>query len=508
MSSSMATSTLHLEDWKLAIVLGILASATSVGLFVRTWYLLPITFLTLGAVGSVLFGSVRFPYLLFLIFVLIAWFPEFSQTDLSAWTAEDAPSLYNLRPIPGITASVFDYLFSAIVLVWLLKYVLPDPRKLLKAPLAGPMLAFFAVWVVNLSYGLYRGNETYQALREFRVGAYFVLTYLMVVTACGELEETRKFIKLSVVMAALVGIYGVFRYVLGIGVEFADVRLIYYDIADSMLLYIAMILIASFAIEGTITKGKAFLTTALVFPMAFSFLFSYRRGAWVALTAGLVFLVVFYPRRARLRHQIFRRVLFPAVAIMALIAAVPSLRSNGLDFVVTRINSIFDVTEDPSNVFRVLDAMNALNSFTQHPILGVGAGGRYELEFASENPVMMKFMEHVSNASHNGYLYVLFKAGIIGFLIYLAIFANFLRRWFDTRKVIARPLERAVFMALGAIVIALLVNNVTEPVSDTLRPSLLLAFVMSWGAIWMQELDGRARRISEGPVGQVSSQQA
>jgi len=106
----------------------------------------------------------------------------------------------------------------------------------------------------------------------------------------------------------------------------------------------------------------------------------------VAFSAGLAFLVIFYPRRARLRAQTFRRVLLPAGAIMAIIAAVPALRTNGLDFVVTRITSIFNVTEDTSNLFRILDAQNALNAFAQHPIIGVGAGGRYELEFTSEQP--------------------------------------------------------------------------------------------------------------------------
>jgi O-antigen ligase len=504
----MTTSTLYSEDWKLMIALGILAAIVSAGLFVHTWYLLPITILTLGGGVILVFASARFPSLLFLIFALIAWFPEFSQTEWDVHSAEDAPSLYNYRLIPGITASLFDYLFAAIVVIWILKYVLPNPRKVLEAPLARTMLAFFAVWVFNLLHGLLRGNEAYYALREFRVGAYFVLTYLMVVTTFGEIRDVGRFIKLSVVMAAVIGVYGILRYVLGIGKEFADVQLIYYDIADSMVLYIAVLLIASFAIEGVVTKSKALLATALTLPMVFSFLFSYRRGAWVAFTAGLAFLVVYYPRRARLRRQIFRRVLLPAVAIVALLAAVPALRTNGLDFVVTRITSIFDVTRDPSNVFRILDAQNALNAFAQHPITGVGAGGRYELEFTSKQPELMTFMEEVSKTSHNGYLYVLFKTGTIGFVVYIFVFAKFLKRWFQVRQMVAAPMERAVFMALGAIVIAFLMNNVTEPVSDTLRPSLLLAFVMSWGAICIRELDGRAQALSQVPVAQVNSQHA
>jgi hypothetical protein len=43
-------------------------------------------------------------------------------------------------------------------------------------------------------------------------------------------------------------------------------------------------------------------------------------------------------------------------------------------------------------------------------------------------------------------------------------------------------------MAVGAIVIAILVNNITETVSDLLRPSLLLAFVMGWAAILVDDL--------------------
>ncbi len=446
------------------IPLGILAALVSAGLFVHTWYLLPITILALGAGVILLFAYSRFPNLLFLIFVLIAWFPEFSQTEWDVHSAEDAPSLYNYRLIPGITASVFDYLFAAIVVAWILKYVLPNPRKVLEAPFARIMLAFLAVWMFSLLHGLLHGNEAYYALREFRVGAYFVLTYLMVVTACGEVQEVRKSIRLSVAMAALVGLYGVFRFVLGVGKEFADVHLIYYDIADSMLLYIAMLLIAGFATEGMVTKSRIILTTALTLPMVFSFLFSYRRGAWVAFAAGLAFLVLYYPRRARLRRQIFRRVLLPAAAIVGLLAAVPGLRTNGLDFVVARITSIFDITEDTSNVFRVLDAKNALNAFAKHPIIGVGAGGRYELEFTSKQPELMTFMEDVSKTSHNGYLYVLFKTGAIGFLIYIWVFAKFLKSWFQVRKLVAAPMERAVFMALGGIVIAFLLYYVTEPV--------------------------------------------
>jgi O-antigen ligase len=431
----------------------------------------------------------RFQYVLFWIFILVAWFPEFSQTE-DVYSAEDVQTIYNYRPIASITASAFDYMFAAIVAVWIFKYVLPNPRKLLDAPLAKYMLALLGLWIFNLLHGLLRGNETYYALREFRCQAYFVLTFLIIVTVCKELGDVQKFIKLSLVLATFVGSYGVLRYFLGIGKEFMDHLIVFYDIADSIVLYIAILLIASFAIEGTVIKGKAFLTTVLTFPMIFTFLFSYRRGAWVGCFAGLLFLIFLYPERPRLRRLMLRRVLVPAVAMILLIAAVPAVRSAGLDFVMTRVYSIFDVSEDSSNVFRIMDALNALTSFSHHPVLGVGAGGRYDLEFTSER-VLMSFMEEVNRTSHNGYLFILFKTGITGFLIYVAVYIKFLRQWFEVRTRSASPTERTAFMAVGAIVVAILVNNITETVSDLLRPSLLLAFVMGWGAILVHHLKSR-----------------
>jgi len=188
------------------------------------------------------------------------------------------------------------------------------------------------------------------------------------------------------------------------------------------------------------------------------------------------------------------------------LGAVPSLRRNGLAFVVTRIQSIFDLTEDSSNVFRLLDARNALITFARHPIIGVGAGGRYDLEFTAGEPDMMDFMEDVNRTSHNGYLYLLFKTGILGFMTYVLVSGKVLRTWFGARKMVAGQEERAVFMALGAIIVAFLINNVTEPVTDTLRPALLFAFVMSWGAIWMREL--KYRTLAQKSSGQVNAKVA
>src|SRR5882757_2954852 len=206
-------------------------SANSEGEILTTAYL---SFLvSVALVIFFVFFMPRLRFLLFFVFVLVAWFPEFSQIE-DAHSAEDIQTIYNFRPIPSITASLFDYLFLAIVIIWVLKVVLPDPKKLFDAPLAKYMLALLVMWSFNLAHGLLRGNEVYYALREFRCQAYFVLSFLMLVTVFKDYRDIRKFIKLTLVMALVVGVYGVVRYALGIGKELDDYLIVYYDISDSI----------------------------------------------------------------------------------------------------------------------------------------------------------------------------------------------------------------------------------------------------------------------------------
>jgi len=461
------------------------------------WIFVPVTLIGLSLI-SIFQPGLEF-YLL-MIFALVSWFPEFSQSDFEVYSADEFASLYNYRPIPGVTASLFDYLFAAIVLGWLWRYVIPAPRQILKAPFAKPMLFFLSVWTFSLAYGLARRNETYYALREFRVGAYFVLAYLMVVTVCQNRLRMRRFLEFIVGSAAVVGAYGIVRYMLGLGQELAGAHIVYYDLADSVLMYTAMLIIASFAIGGIAIKSNRVVTAVLTVPMLFSFLFSYRRGSWLAFIAGLAFLVVLHAGHANFRRFVIQRLFLPAALIVGAIAAIPAIRNNGLAFVLARFNSIFDVTGNPSNVFRILDALNALSSFIRHPILGIGVGGRYDLLYGSQSPQIMEFMDRVSNASHNGFLFVLFKSGLVGFCAYFLIFVAFFKGWFGIRNLLGNHRDRAVWMALGAVVISILVNDMFDPVSDTIRPSLLMAFVMGWGAAWMARLKKRPEFVGIGPA--------
>lgn len=444
----------------------------------------PIGLALLVAAGGVLLTILcakRLEYGVYLLFILVAWFPEYAQTRTDVWTAADYYTLYNFRPIPQLTASVFDYIFLLVVLVWIFRIVLPHPKRLLKPPMLGRALfAFFGVCLFSLIYGLLRGSQLYYALREFRVSCYFLLVFLMAVTSLNYSAVRRVLPRLLLGIATISCIFGVTRHAMGIGREYYGYRLIYYDVADSVLIFSALLLLIALALSRW---RNVHLFLGVLF--LYTFVFSFRRGAWMGFAVGL--LVVFFLRPTLLRKR-FPLLKLGLVAALLLAAAVAFVSASRLDLLAERVASISDVSgeQDPSNFFRILDAMNALSAFADHPILGVGFGGRYQLKYFQEGLAPMEFWDNVSRTSHDGYLFLLYKTGLVGFCTYMVLMATFIRRWFSARRSITDPYAAALFLACGASFVAILVTNVTNPITDSLRPAIMLAFVMGAAAVLIE----------------------
>lgn len=426
--------------------------------------------------GVVLLLSSRFERVAFLVFLLVAWFPEFSQNDWDVWSAADFQSLYNYRPIPWITASIFDFIFVVIVIVWLVRIVFPRWRIVLEQPLGTEMVGFLGFSTFSLLFGLVKGFEPYYALREFRVSAYFVITFLIWVTTVDDYHKLVAFFRLLLATAFVIGTYGVIRYALEIGKEYYGTQLVYYDLGDSVVLYLGLFVLTStwFAFRQ---RGLGLMILAV--PMVFSLLLSYRRGAWIACALGFLVLLLLYPSSRRGERALkLRRWAFPlALTCVPIVVAITA--ANGSTLVVERAISIVTTSDDPSNVFRIMDALNALGTFAKHPVVGIGLGGRYDLEYYSRAVAPEEFWDSADRASHNGYLFILYKMGIIGFVIYLRIFWKFMKLWLRDRRAGPRHgLCQVLLYGCGVAAIAILVNNMTSPVSDTLRPAILLACVM------------------------------
>lgn len=193
-------------------------------------------------------------------------------------------------------------------------------------------------------------------------------------------------------------------------------------------------------------KWKA-ISIAVTGLAAVSILWSYTRGAWLAVAAAAALMVLFLGRKVAIAVYSLG-----SLAVLAAYALSDQFRQ--------RLSSITSLT-DMSNTQR-LDVWKAnLAMFKDHPILGVGYGVNEELitAYYGKLGIVQEFGGH----AHNNYLQFLSGTGLIGFISYTAFTLIFL--WMSVK--LLRTLKQgttAYGLTLGAFgaQIALLVGGLTE----------------------------------------------
>jgi O-antigen ligase len=430
---------------------------------------------------------------IYLVFLLLAFFNEYSQTEWGVRSADQLSTLYNWRIVPGLIASVFDLFFAGLVGLWLIR------KWLLREPLVWPPRLLWLPIILCLAFvgyatilGLFRlghGFELYYILRELRPFVYGLVMMVMTIDILTLRATATSLWRLIVVVALLRGIQGVIRHYLGIGRYYYGTTMIYYDYADTILLLIGLSFILTWLLGTGMARsgrpagareaatgkggpvwrmghrGRLLAAGLVMLPIAYSFIYSFRRSFWIGAAASLVLLPLLANRRERSRY--FRLLVAGGLTLVLLVVA-----TGQTALVTQRIWSVTDTERDSSNFFRVLDTENAVNAVYQSAGLGMGFGSRYE-------PVvtvywLSDFIQHVSRASHNGYLYVAMKMGLAGLIAWILFWlANLKISWALTKISRYRALGLGVIITLVASGVA----NLFLPLYYNLRPLMLLAIL-------------------------------
>ncbi len=180
---------------------------------------------------------------------------------------------------------------------------------------------------------------------------------------------------------------------------------------------------------------------------ALALLWSYTRGAWIAVAAAVAVMVLFLGRKIALTVY--------SIGFAGVLTAF-ALSENFR----VRLLSVVSMT-DLSNTQRI-DVWKAnIAMFKDHPILGVGYGVNEELITAYYEKLGM--VQEFGGHAHNNYLQFLSGTGLLGFAAYTAFTAIFL--WMSVK--ILRTLKfgtTAYGLTLGALgaQVALLVGGLTE----------------------------------------------
>jgi O-antigen ligase len=166
------------------------------------------------------------------------------------------------------------------------------------------------------------------------------------------------------------------------------------------------------------------------------------RGAYVAVTAGVLFIAI-------VRN---RRVVIPVILLVAVIIlfAPPYIKG--------RIESIVDVNH-PENKVRLELWKAGIAIFKDHPVVGVGDIDTGRLIDKYADPSLPRLWGHL----HNTLLQVLVNYGVIGFIVFVAMFVKVARVEWGVFTLVREDWFKGSF-AVGvlAALVAFFVNGLTE----------------------------------------------
>jgi len=152
-------------------------------------------------------------------------------------------------------------------------------------------------------------------------------------------------------------------------------------------------------VKATWAKCALFGIALLCIP---AIVMSNSRGSILALTAGLICIVLFTKRKV--------------LSLILLVAVAGGAIHLVQDMFTERMSTLAHPTDEASANSRIVLAGVALQIFQEHPFLGIGFGG---LNFAvAEQRITGDVRQHVA---HNTYLQVLVDSGIFALFLYVAL---------------------------------------------------------------------------------------
>lgn len=271
-------------------------------------------------------------------------------------------TLRRVFPIP-IVSSLWDEGLMLLLVVIALWRWLETNRKL--PSLTKPLLAFI---VLGLAYFVFQMSHVGINIEGFRAVYQYMIALVIGFYLLHSLQDAERVIRVLAVVAALIGLHGVYQFVIGVEVPASwldsseTMRTRAFSIVQSPnILGSYMVLMAPVAVGlSLVTKGwQRWLWIGMALVMLAALVFTGSRGAWFAFAGAVGLFSLFVSRK-----------LFVVLLVCAVLAGVfvPQVNS--------RLESLFSANyiEKSSNDGRIARWLNAYDHMRHEPVFGLGLG--------------------------------------------------------------------------------------------------------------------------------------
>lgn len=416
--------------------------------------LIPLVLLLLVFLFPVIIYSPQYIFLVLLVYISIL--PNMS------WGAE-----YDLFQF-YVSRSVVYFLLILSFAIFIIRNGF-EKKWTMQLTVLDVFIGVFLVYAtVNLLWGLYLNTSQYETLTDYfpisLYVTYFLVRFLFV---------SEKWIKRFLIVFVFASTFAALEYIV-LALTNLDLTSIFINRVTTQQPHLAQISVPLLVgvllyLDNTRLKIGAILFLGINLLMV---IFSQQRGLWVGIVFSLFALLLLYHLKDGFSFGRIARFLFGFLLVITLLVAILILleRYLNLTFILTayqRVVSMLELAQDRSLQIRMAEIGRVLGEWKEHMLVGEGLGATYERIYVFRG----------NSGVDNSYIFVLWKLGIIGLLLFMGIYITYIGQNFRLYWKLKTTREQFVLASLGVGMAGMLVIALTN------QSIILYRFNLIWAAI-------------------------
>jgi O-antigen ligase len=360
---------------------------------------------------------------------------------------------------PGFDLYEFSYYFFSLLFV--LRVLLPDilmGKIKMDSTIDKLFVSLFLLSLFHIGTGYIFGGNLFRSVQEFTFYYSPLLFYMFIRDHTHERVFRNWFIGISYTILGYTIFRSFFDYYTKLlrataDWEFGVIR----GAGNENVLLFGAFLSFFFFIHMTSKWIRAFHLSVFTL-CVLGLLITLTRSVWIGFAFGIMVAFFFGDRFIRIRTTAYLVTIVVGILTVSAIFFLDYLLF-AWEIVQIRFQFLSSNTLDMSFVDRLYESQAVLEYIRRNPILGYGHGVEY-LRYDV-------FFGHTKNPStfiHNGYLAVYFKFGLIGLLLFLALFVTMIRQSIILFRNATEPWVRALTITFVAYLCTALLINLVTPV--------------------------------------------
>lgn len=372
-----------------------------------------------------------------------------------------------------LTDIILFSLLGLIVLRWLVE---PD-FEFVRTPLDLPLMAFYGGALLSTFVAILRSSVSFnQSLGEVRT----VTNYLTLFAVTNLVREERQFrflLKGLFLLATVVAAAMVVQFLLGGSVAILPGRVetletegqSFSDVTRIIPPGESLVVVAFITTIVTLIFDKPRLAGILVFLQCslagLALVLLFKRNLWMGVSLIMLLLAYLVRGRNRQRLVVWGLVtVFLATIILLLVLSEPGSKATRLvnasfERLVSLGSSETYQDQESSLRWRDFEYRYALPQIAAHPWLGLGLGATYRPFVVGRDHEMEDYRDWI----HNGYVWILLKTGLFGFLFLMWCSVAFLWRGLRYWRRIPDPQMRGGVLGFTLTYLVVLIGSIVNP---------------------------------------------